>query len=539
MVDASHSSASTIAADPNLGHVDRSSRGILLLAATVAGTVILTAWHGVDLPSQMYRQNLTRSFGFLVWDAWWYTGHYLVSYSVLSPVVAAVIGLPFSALVAAVVSAWAFDRLLKSHGSLYGPRRLQAASVLFALNTATPILIGQVTFLMGEAVGLLAILAAYRRRKVLTVVLACMSTLFSPVAGLFVALALVTWIIAEPTDRGARGIAAAAAIAPMVASSVLFHEFGSQPFLGPALAVVLACCIGGLLFIPRQEKVLRWGCALYGLGAVATFIVPNPLGGNIVRLAGCVAAPLAITMVRFDRRKLASLGAGLLIIWTWTPAISGLVSANGDPSRHVAYFTPLTTELKRQPQPERVEIPFTKQHWEAAFVAPHVPLARGWERQTDRAKNPIFYSPAPVTAAAYKSWLYRNGVTWVALPNVPLDYSAVKEAALVRSGLPYLQLTWSNPNWTLWKVTGSPGLLDGPASLSMPAPDKLILQVARPSTLTVRVRYTPTWHVTVGAACLSATPQGWTRVQVSRPGRVELVAQPGLTSYECPVAQRK
>ena len=536
MVDASVSRATV--ADPKLGRVDQSSLGILALGAAVAGTVILTAWHGVDLPGQMYRQDLTRSFGFLVWDAWWYTGHYLVSYSVLSPLVAAVVGLPFSALAAAAISAWAFDRLLKSHGSLYGPRRMQVASVLFALNTATPILIGQVTFLMGQAVGLLAVLAAYRRRKVLTVVLACMSTLFSPVAGLFVALALVAWIIAEPTDRGARGIAAAAAVAPMVASSMLFHEFGSQPFLGPALAVVLACCIGGLLFIPRQEKVLRWGCALYGLGAVATFIVPNPLGGNIVRLAGCVAAPLVITMVRYDRRKLASLGAGLLILWTWTPAVSGLVSSNGDPSRHEAYFTPLTTELERQPQPARVEVPFTKQHWEAAYVAPHVPLARGWERQTDRANNPIFYSREPLTAEGYKNWLSHNGVTWVALPNVPIDYSSVQEAALVRSGLPYLQLTWSNQNWTLWKVIGSPGLVDGPASLSMPAPDKLILQVSHASTLTVRVRYTSTWHVTVGAACLSASPQGWTRVQVSRPGRVELVAQPGLTSYECPVARR-
>ena len=33
----------------------------------------------------------------------------------------------------------------------------------------------------------------------------------------------------------------------------------------------------------------------------------------------------------------------------------------------------------------RVEIPFTDNHWESRWVAPHVPLARGWERQVDRA----------------------------------------------------------------------------------------------------------------------------------------------------------
>ena len=41
--------------------------------------------------------------------------------------------------------------------------------------------------------------------------------------------------------------------------------------------------------------------------------------------------------------------------------------------------------------PFRVEIPFTANHWEARWVAPAVPLARGWERQLDGKRNPLFY----------------------------------------------------------------------------------------------------------------------------------------------------
>ena len=511
----------------------RGSLEVLLLAGAVAAVVTMTAWHGGDLPSQVYRQELTRSFGFLVWDAWWYTGHYLVSYSVLSPVVAALVGLPIAAFLSAALAAWAFDRLVKARRATFGYRRVQAASILFAINLATPILIGQITFLMGEAVGLLAVLASTRRRHVLTAVLACASTLFSPVAGVFVVVALVSMAIVERADRRARILAAGAAVVPMVVSVVLFHGVGTQPFLFPALVVILACCGGGLLFLPRDERALRWGCALYGLGSIATFVVANPLGGNVARLAGAVAAPLAIAMVRVDRRKIVSLGVAGLLVWQWTPAVSGLISSSGDPSRHPEYFAPLVARLGSGAQSERVEIPFTKQHWEAAYVAPHVPLARGWERQTDRANNPLFYTDRPLTAARYKAWLYHNGVSWVALPDVPLDSSSIAEAALIRKGLPYLRLEWKNAHWKLWKVVGSPGLVSGPATMSMPKPDKLVVRARRPATLLLRVRYTPTWHVTEGNACPGRSPAGWTTLRVPARETVELVASPSLAGNDC------
>ena len=510
-----------------------SSLGIALLGGAIAAFVVFNGWHGGDLPAQVYRQTMFRSFGFIVWDGWWYAGHYWLTYSVLAPALTAVVGLPLAALGAATISAWAFDRLLVERAAVRGTTAVRWASVLFAVNTAAPIIIGQVTFLLGEAVGLLALLAAMRRRPLLTVVLALACSLFSPVAGVFLVLALVAWMLSDDTDRVWRGAAVAAAVAPMVVSSILFREFGQDPFPVEQLAVVLACCVAGLLLFPARERALRWGCVLYAAGSLATFVVPNPLGGNLTRLAACVAAPLALATVRADRRKVAAVAVGLLVIWQWAPAVGALVGAQGDPSRNAAYFTPLTNTLAQQPGPTRVEIPFTNQHWEAAYVAPHVSLARGWERQLDQADNALFYSHRPLTAAAYKTWLDANGISWVALPDVPLDFSSVKEAALIRSGLPYLHLVWSNRHWRLWRVVGSPGLVTGPARLTMPGPDRLVLAISRPGTVTVRVRYTAVWHVTEGYACVRPDAAGWTTVHVDQPGRVELAARPGATSHDC------
>ena len=73
---------------------------------------------------------------------------------------------------------------------------------------------------------------------------------------------------------------------------------------------------------------------------------------------------------------------------------------------------------------ERVEVPFTHNHWEAAHLASAVPLARGWERQLDEKANALFYDGRPLTPARYQRWLRDAGVRWVALPDAPLDYSA-------------------------------------------------------------------------------------------------------------------
>ena len=81
-------------------------------------------------------------------------------------------------------------------------------------------------------------------------------------------------------------------------------------------------------------------------------------------------------------------------------------------------------------------MPLTRNHWEAAYVAPHIPLARGWHRQLDREANGLFYGDEPLNAATYLAWLHALAVRWVALPNASLDVSAQHEAAILREGVP-------------------------------------------------------------------------------------------------------
>ena len=191
----------------------------------------------------------------------------------------------------------------------------------------------------------------------------------------------------------------------------------------------------------------------------------NPVGANITRLGMFVAAPLVVAGAKWPRAALAAV-VSLLLWWQWSPAIDAVARAGHDPSTQASYYAPLLAFLADAGGPAgRVEIPFTRRHYEAAFVAPSVPLARGWERQLDMKVNSLFYEPGQLNAETYRAWLLDTGVRHVALADVALDPSAHAEAALIRAGQPYLRLAWRSLHWTVWEVVGSPGLVSGPAEV--------------------------------------------------------------------------
>ena len=98
-------------------------------------------------------------------------------------------------------------------------------------------------------------------------------------------------------------------------------------------------------------------------------------------------------------------------------AIIAAINAASDAAAHGAYYEPLVKELKRlgvgyQARPARIEIVPDAGHWEARWMAPHVMLARGWERQLDRDRNGIFYDASQrLTPSAYEDWLHREAVS--------------------------------------------------------------------------------------------------------------------------------
>ena len=81
-----------------------------------------------------------------------------------------------------------------------------------------------------------------------------------------------------------------------------------------------------------------------------------------------------------------------------------------------------------------MEVPLTKAHWEAAYLAGHdgIKLARGWERQLDTRYAAIFYRPTLSPPPTGRGSL-ENKVQYVALPDAPLDKAGQPRGSLGRS----------------------------------------------------------------------------------------------------------
>jgi hypothetical protein len=208
-----------------------------------------------------------------------------------------------------------------------------------------------------------------------------------------------------------------------------------------------------------------------------------------------------------------------------------LLKLVGDPSVHRAYYAPLTVELQKLTggAPTRVEVPMTGAHWESAFLpesgglpgASGLVLARGWERQLDTRHASVFYR-ARLEPRDYRRWLYENAIAYVALPHVRLDPAGRSEGALIERGLPFLSETWRSEQWRLYAVLGHPALVSPPARLSALGADSFTLQVPRPGSYEVRVRFTPYWALTTGLGCVRQAPGGWTALTAAHAGRVRV-----------------
>jgi hypothetical protein len=197
----------------------------------------------------------------------------------------------------------------------------------------------------------------------------------------------------------------------------------------------------------------------------------------------------------------------------------------GDPSTQAAYFAGVVGFLRAQDGPAgRVEVPFTQGHWEAAHLARHVPLARGWATQLDRRHNGLFFA-GTLRAGDYAAWLRRNAVRFVAVPDVPLDPAGRREAALVRRGLAFLRPVWADAHWRVYAVRDPRPLVAAPGELEDVGPRGFTIRADRPGAILVRTRHTPYWRPSGAAACVTAAPGGWTRVKALRAGTITVRAR--------------
>ncbi len=219
-----------------------------------------------------------------------------------------------------------------------------------------------------------------------------------------------------------------------------------------------------------------------------------------------------------------SVAAGLLVWQWWAPVRETLKGF--DPSAQAAYFSPLVSFIDTRAEGAvRVEVPFTRLHWESVHVARRIPLARGWVTQLDRKYNALFREgDGKLTPARYRAWLDREGVRYVALPDVALDPSGRDEARLIRAGQPFLRPVFRDRHWRIFEVVGTPGLADGVGTVTHLAPQSFRLRVGRPGFTLVRVRFTPYWRISAGRGCVLRAPGGWTLVYALSTGTIRVEA---------------
>jgi hypothetical protein len=301
--------------------------------------------------------------------------------------------------------------------------------------------------------------------------------------------------------------------------------------------------IGAL--VGPEQRMLRVGALLYAAVLIGSYAIASPVGGNADRLGALLAGPLAacalIGSSSRTRRLLLVALAPALLYWQANAPVTDFAAAASNPAVHASYYAPLLGELQRLrvgygAQPARIEVVPTVDHFEARFLALHVALARGWERQLDLGRDGLFYGGAgALPAARYGRWLSQQSVSYVALPDAPLDYSAGAEARLLRGqgtagAVPgYLREVWRSAHWRLFAVRGAAPLAQAPAVLASLGSDSFTLRLPRAGTYTVRVHFTPYWALASGGGCVSRAPGDWTRVQARSAGRARVVIDFSLT----------
>ena len=495
------------------------TRVVWLAALTGALGVlaVVMRWSGTDLAAQVFRADLVRTNGFVLWNSNWYGGHPTLDYSVISPVLGALFGPLVIGALSWVGSAILFDRLVARH---FGARSW-VGSLWFAVGYASNLAVGRVTFSVGVTFALGALLLLDHRRPGFGALVAAATSLTSPVAGVFLLVALGAVFLGSHRERWRAAAVGAGAFVPLAIVALVYPSTGSFPYEYWAYGWTLAVCAACFLAARRRSVVLRNAIVLYAALATFALVVPSALGANVPRLPQYVAGPLLACLLWQHHRRILAAAAIPLLLWQLYPAYDGIVGGRSDIASKASYYQPIIEYLRqRTGVPGRVEVLPTQRHWESVYLALDVPIARGWQRQLDMSYDKVFYD-GTLGPATYRQWLIDNAVEFVAVPAVKLDASAVQERALVQSGLPYLRPVLKTKNWSLWKVLDYKGLVTGPATMRTMKVSSFTLDVQRNgATVVVRQRWSTHWSIDQRGACAAATRDGWLELRNLRRGPV-------------------
>ncbi|MBZ6209516.1 MFS transporter [Streptomyces olivaceus] len=431
----------------------------------------------------------------------WYGGMHPVSYSVVSPYLMSVLGVRTTMMIAGTLSAGLLTMLLIRSRAVRNPLWASLAGLFGLLCNAAS---GRVTFGLGMMFGLGAVAAVfcwphrwrYERwaKGLCAAPLAALSTMSSPVAGLFVGLVAVALFLQKRRPGAwSLGLAPAAVVA---LSAWLFPFSGTQPMSigSAALPVVYSALV--YAFVPRAWKTVRITSAVYGLSVLLVWLISSQIGSNITRLAMLftgVALVAALPFTVRKSRKWYALVVSIVGFVGWIGAASANDIVHTTPAASWAReLAPLVNELQQVgAERGRVEVVPARSHREASALSPYVNLARGWNRQADMERNPLFYDDT-LNSANYHEWLRRWAVHFVVLPkDEPDGDGGERERELVQRGLPFLKQIWGDDNWQLFQVTNPTPLAEPDAEVRRAEQGEWTIDVKEPGRVLVRVPYSP------------------------------------------------
>jgi MFS family permease len=487
-------------------------------AVLLAAIYLAAAPHTADLAAQTARADLFRRSGYVAYWSGWYAGVPTAGYSLVTPPLLGWLGPVWLGALSIVATSVVAVPLLR------GARRPALGAAAVAVVAMLDVVSGRTTFAVGVAIALAAALAAERRRPLLAGVLAAVATVASPVAGVLLAVVAAGTLVAGPRRWWAAlweliGVGVALAVIAVLSRGA---PSGYEPLTRTSLLIsVLTTFVVVVSPVGRRLRMIGWLtlCLL-----LVCYWVHSPVGANATRIAVLGALPAVVAAARWPRLvlPLAVVAAGFLPF----SQLSNDLTASGGVQATKGFVAGLKAEIAAAPavRQHRVEIVDPSTHWPSTYLLPTVSLARGWERQTDEALNPLFYGRAPLDAATYRAFLDRNAVGLVAVPaGVRLDFGYRSEAALVRAGLPYLHEVWSDAHWRLYAVADPAPLAAAPATVVRQTDTGLVLSVPSPGRYDVRLRWSPELAVTGGS--VQRDPDGQVAVVLSSGGVHRIHAQ--------------
>jgi hypothetical protein len=527
-----------------------------VVIATALSAVLHVLWalylakDSGDMAAQYAWTEFIRAHPAASYNLSWYGGMHPASYSILSPYIMAGLGVRTTAVLVGTLSATLAAALLMRSGI----KRPLVPVLWTTFALWCDVVSGRVTFALGVLFALVATIVLFpperavkghSRRLALATLMAALATMCSPVAGLFLLVVAASLFL-----TGRRKDAYVLAVAPplvVAGTSLLFPFYGVQPFAWYFATIPFAVAVAIGLLVPRSWRTVRIGAWVYTLGVVLTYVIPSPIGSNVERLAllfgGTVLLIVAMAAAWGTRRALALwLAFAGAATWQITKPIVDQVTTS---SVSVASYhaAPLIAELKKvRADLGRVEVVPLRSHWEASGLSPYVNLARGWNRQADVERNPLFYD-GTLTADHYRDWLRHWSVNYVVLPSAEPDGAAVAEAKLVAAGQSWLHPVWRDADWKIYHVSGALPLADPPAVVEQAGPAELTVTMPRSGSVVLRIPWSPVLGIE-GAAdtrhgCL-APDGGWTRLYAPQAGTYRIGGTYALIrGTQCDKAQIK